>query len=218
MTIAIPETWTFESAAVAGGFDAHVREQLPWYDIATFGVVHLGSHYLPTGGRAYDIGAANGNIARAFDAVIANRGIDFVSIEAAREMAKTWKAPGRLIVADACDVPLEGADLIVSFLTLIFITPAKRRALIERIKASLRPGGAFIAVERMAPEAGYPALGMTRMTLAHKLAAGAQPAAILEKELSLVGIQRPMPREAFDGCREWFRMGHFSGWLYESGE
>jgi tRNA (cmo5U34)-methyltransferase len=31
----IPEQWTFKCEEVAKGFDDHVREQLPWYDIAT---------------------------------------------------------------------------------------------------------------------------------------------------------------------------------------
>ena len=33
----VPENWTFESKEVADHFDEHVREQLPWYDLATQG-------------------------------------------------------------------------------------------------------------------------------------------------------------------------------------
>ena len=33
--------WTFESENIAKSFDAHVREQLPFYDIVTNAVVHI---------------------------------------------------------------------------------------------------------------------------------------------------------------------------------
>jgi tRNA (cmo5U34)-methyltransferase len=61
----IPTDWTFKNADVAAGFDDHVREQLPWYDIATASVAHVIRHYLPDGGLMYDIGASTGNIGRA---------------------------------------------------------------------------------------------------------------------------------------------------------
>ncbi|WP_321900045.1 hypothetical protein, partial [Paraburkholderia heleia] len=44
---------------------AHVHEQLPWYDLATETVVHFARHYIPNGGRVYDIGCATGNVGRA---------------------------------------------------------------------------------------------------------------------------------------------------------
>ncbi len=140
-TFRSPTNWTFETPEIARHFDDHVREQLPWYDLATFGALVLGSHYLQRGGRAYDIGSGNGNIARAFSEVISARDIDFVSIESSKEMAKTFSAPGRLLVADACDASYEGADLVISFLAMIFIPTWKRGALIQRVKDSLRPGG-----------------------------------------------------------------------------
>ena len=52
----IPKEWTFRSRAVAKHFDRHVRDSLPWYDLATQAVAHFGRHYIPRGGRVYDIG------------------------------------------------------------------------------------------------------------------------------------------------------------------
>ena len=43
----IPREWTFESAAIASGFNAHVREQLPWYDMVTGAITHIARHYIP---------------------------------------------------------------------------------------------------------------------------------------------------------------------------
>ncbi len=215
-----PEDWTFETAEIAKTFDAHVREQLPWYEMATNAVEFIGSHYLHRHSRAYDIGAGNGNMARAFDRIINERNIDFVSIESSREMAKTFKAPGRLIVADACDSSYEGADLVISFLAMIFVPPAKRGALMRNIIESLRPGGAFLMVERIIPDSGYPSLACARLTMAQKRKQGADPADIYAKEMSLIGLQRPMDRAVLEGMgfSMWFRMGNFAGFILEKGE
>ena len=40
----IPTNWTFETSGVAKGFDRHVREQLPWYDLATNAILHVARH------------------------------------------------------------------------------------------------------------------------------------------------------------------------------
>jgi hypothetical protein len=37
----IPKEWTFHSDAVADKFDRHVREQLPWFDLAAQAVAHF---------------------------------------------------------------------------------------------------------------------------------------------------------------------------------
>ena len=62
----IPTEWTFKSSDVAEGFDNHVREQLPWYDLVTDGLRQLARHYIPQNGLVYDIGASTGNMGRAF--------------------------------------------------------------------------------------------------------------------------------------------------------
>jgi len=46
----IPSNWTFKSKDVAEHFDAHVREQLPFYDLVTDTIVHIARHYLPNNG------------------------------------------------------------------------------------------------------------------------------------------------------------------------
>lgn len=207
--------WTFESQAVAAAFDDHVREQLPWYDLATSIVAVLARHYVPRGGIIYDIGAANGNIARAIEPTIVDREASMFSVEASAEMAATFHGPGTLIVADAAMIGYEPADLIVSFLSLIFVDPARRSELIARLRSSLKPGGAMVIVEKFEPEAGYVSVAMQRLILQHKLSAGAAPGQVLAKEMSLAGIQRPLALAEVDGFRQFFRVGDFAGWLYE---
>jgi len=60
----IPQNWTFKSDHIANNFDQHVREQLPWYDLATFATAQMARHFVPQGGKVYDIGCATGNMGR----------------------------------------------------------------------------------------------------------------------------------------------------------
>lgn len=214
----IPQEWTFDAPEVAEAFDQHVREQLPWYDLATSGIAHIARHYIPDGGRVFDLGASTGNIGRALAPTLEARGASLVPVEVSPEMAKLYHGPGRpaLRIEDATETDLTGADLIVGFLFTMFLPPARRQGFIERARASLEPGGAVLLVEKMLPGPGYPATILWRLALAQKIASGATPEQVIRKELSLGGVQRALDRsELPPGAVEWFRLGDFAGWLIE---
>jgi tRNA (cmo5U34)-methyltransferase len=218
MTFAIPETWTFDRSDVAGSFDSHVREQLPWYDLVTSALVQIARHYVPQRGLVYDIGASNGNVGRALADLLVERDARLVAIEPAREMARKYDGPGVVLETAAEHHDYEPFDFAVAMLALMFVPPSAVEPLLHRLRASIRPGGALVLVERTLPAAGYPSLVMSRLTLAAKAAMGASGAAIVAKELSLAGVQRPLDPALlhhFDAV-EWFRFGDFAGYLIEA--
>lgn len=215
----IPANWTFENATIAQNFDQHVREQLPWYSIATGAVAHIARHYVPNGGVVYDIGASTGNIARALEPMLLERGADLIPIERSQEMGLQYTGPGAesLINADATEHDYQRCDLIVLFLTAMFLPVDGRGRFIEYLRSCLRPGGAIIMVDKCQASTGYAATVLWRLTLAGKIAAGVSADEIVAKELSLGGVQRPiaaheLPADAI----EWMRFGEFCGWLIEA--
>lgn len=213
----IPNQWTFETPEVAEAFERHVREQLPWYEIATAGVKTIARNYITKDGTVYDIGAATGNIGRALAPIIKDQNARFVPIEASVEMAKRYRGPGEVIVARAEEYPFDPFDLAVCFLVLMFLRPGDVPVLLDRLKRACRPGGAIIVVEKTLPMYGYAATVNARLTLQAKKDAGVMLAEIAEKELSLSGVQRPIDTLAFknrDGW-EWFRYGDFAGYVIE---
>jgi tRNA (cmo5U34)-methyltransferase len=215
--VRIDDTWTFESASVAEGFGAHVREQLPWYDLVTSAIVQIARHYIPRGGLVYDIGASDGNIGRALAPVLADRGAELIGIEPSAEMVKKYEAPGKVIQANAEDHAFAPFDLGIAMLAFMFVSPSRTPELIEGLRAKIKPGGALVVVERMLPPGGYPAIITSRLTLAAKLAKGASPEQIIAKELSLAGVQRPLSLPILgDEAVEWFRFGDFAGYLIEA--
>jgi tRNA (cmo5U34)-methyltransferase len=215
----IPSNWTFENASIAANFDSHVREQLPWYSLATGAVAHIARHYIPQNGVVYDIGASTGNIARALEPMLRERDADLIPIEASEQMALQYTGPGaeNLIVGDAQDQEYQPCDLIVLFLTAMFMPVCGRRAFLSYLRSHLRPGGAMLIVDKCQATSGYAATVLWRMTLAGKIAAGVEPDEIVAKELSLGGVQRPLSAaEIPDGAIEWLRFGEFCGWLVEA--
>ena len=215
--LAIPKEWTFRSKAVAKAFDSHVRTELPWYSLATGIVAHVARCYIPQGGIVIDVGASTGNIGRALAPTLEARGASLIAIDASPEMAKVYDAPGQFIVSDAetFDYGLKKPDLIVAFLALMFVPIARRSALIKRMTEAVSPGGAVVIFDKTLPRAGYLGTVAYRLTLAAKYEAGAVPADIIAKELSISGLQRPMSEGELAGFVEVFRFGDFAGYVYE---
>ena len=213
----IPENWSFDAEGVAKSFDHHVREQLPWYDLVTGGIAHIARHYLPEGGRLYDVGASTGNLANVVDDLLTIRRASYIGIERSAKMLAQWQANRWTpVLVDALAYDYAHADVVVLNLVLMFLPTDVRGALLRRILDALVPGGVMIVVDKTPAVTGYPATVLWRMTLAGKVSQGATPQEIIEKELSLSGIQRPLDSALLPyNAVQWFRFGDFAGWLIE---
>ena len=214
--------WTFNSTEIAASFDLHVREQLPWYDMATRAVAHIIRHYLPEYGLIYDIGASNGNIGRSISDVVKRRGARVVAIEKSKEMADTYDGPGICVNADAIDFDFERYNVAVCFLVMMFLPVEDRKQWLQSLSNKIKPGGVMIIVDKTIGYDGYIGTVMRRLTIDGKISAGADPKDVIEKELSLSGVQRPVPLSLINSITpkpvEVFRFGEFVGWVVESPE
>lgn len=214
--IYVPANWTFRDEGVAVGFERHVRESLPWYDLATGAVAHVARHYIPERGLVYDLGASTGNIGLALEPTLDVRNAKLFPIEASREMSQRYRGPfkGNMLVADVLDVDYQPFDLAVIFLTMMFVPVAERPGLLLRLRAACRPGGAIVILDKAEAAQGYAATVIWRLALAGKVATGVPAEDIVAKELSLGGVQRPVDPAIFGAdAIEFFRFGEFAGWL-----
>jgi len=219
----IEKNWTFKSQEVADHFDNHVREQLPWYDLASESVVHFVRHYLPHNGLVYDIGASTGNFYRRLYDLINDREATYVAIDNSEEMIDKWKdiyleSNYRIHHADADDYDYKSFDCGILFLVLMFIPYASRKRLIKQLYEQCKPGGVIIIVDKEEQPYGYYGTALHRLTLQGKINQGVKPQEIIDKELSLQGVQRPIRYyELFDEYkpRQFFRFGEFQGILIE---
>lgn len=215
----IPKVWTFKNSEVAQNFDDHVREQLPWYTLATDSVAHIVRHYLPRGGVVYDIGASTGNIGRAIQDTLADREATLYAVEESREMLTRYSGPGTLIASPAQDVAFEEFDVAVLFLVLMFMSVEDREALLTKLLKRLRRGGVIIVFDKQIAPSGYFGTVLRRLTMDWKMKNGATPQAIVEKELALSGVQRPIsPGILGRNATCFFTFGEFGGWVIERPE
>ena len=215
----IPKTWTFKDSNVADGFEAHVREQLPWYGMATDAVTHIVRHYLPQGGVMYDIGASTGNIGRSVASILKDRRASLFAIEESNEMATKYNGPGTLIQDSAQKIAFERFDVATLFLVLMFIPVTERADLISKLKKQLKPGGVIIIFDKIIAPSGYFGTVLRRLTMDWKLKNGASPKDIIAKELSLSGVQRPIsPTILGSDAVCFFTFGEFAGYVIEGKE
>lgn len=215
----IPEKWTFDNEEVAGNFDNHVREQLPWYDIVSRAIAQIGNHYIPENGVVYDIGASTGNIENVLSDILKSRNVVFIPIEKSHEMAGKYLGQYPVLIKDATQVDFMKFDFAVCFLSMMFIPPHKRVALVDKLMYNLRDGGSIVVVEKTTPVDGYISTVLSRLTLKEKLLQGVEPKDIITKELSLSGVQRPIdPNKLFSNYKytEFFRFGEFAGYVLEN--
>ena len=219
MSIDIPNSWTFKDPSIAAGFDSHVREQLPWYDLATQAIVHIGRHYIPTGGVVYDIGASTGNIGLGLKQILEERDATLTAIEESEDMASHYKGGGELVIANAIDYEFKNFDFAVCFLVLMFFPVSVRRSWISSLISKMNPGGAIVIVDKIVTPQGYAGTALRRLAMAWKVDTGTSATDIVRKELSLAGYQRPINPKIFDdlGIR-FFQIGEFSGWVIEKSE
>lgn len=215
----IPEQWTFKNENVAENFDVHVRQQLPWYDLATFAVGEFGKHYITPNSNVYDIGAGTGNIAKVLLETTKSRDASIISIDNSDEMANVYTAQtnsnNTLIIDDAQNIEYENASMIVCFLTMMFIPKNERAELVAKWQKSLQPNGCIILVDKQMNQGGLFGLANYRLTLANKLAQGVSHEDVMKKEMSLAGVQFPIPNFMGNEWYKFFQYGDFVGYVYE---
>ena len=163
----------------------------------------------------YDIGASTGNIGNAISNTLESRSARLVAIDNAESMRPLYKGPGEFVVCPAEEFDYQPFDVAILFLTMMFVRPAMRGQLIQRLRKNLTPGGAILIFDKSVPGPGYVATVLSRLALAGKVAAGVKSSEIVAKEMSLAGVQRPIDFSEIEPCTELFRFGDFAGFIIE---
>lgn len=213
--------WTFKTEEIANTFDSHVREQLPWYDMASDAVAYIVKNYLHTGGLVYDIGASTGNITDKLLPLAKSRDARIIAIDQSYSMANKLMrrfAQEDAVTVDASDITqtdIKPANVYIFFLTLMFISPEHRVKLLDDLRQNLKDGGVIIIVDKVADSYGYFSTVLKRLTMNWKLQQGAKPEDVLIKEMSLAGVQVPIDEAMIPDGKLFFRMGEFAGWVIE---
>ena len=216
------KSWTFETKEIAETFDSHVREQLPWYDMVTDAVVYIARNYLPEFGTVVDIGSSTGNMVDKLMPLTVERWADVIAIEKSIPMCKVLQkkyensecVSVQNVNITNSDMP--EAEVYILFLTMMFIPIENRKTLINAMRENCTKGGVIIVVDKINDHQGYFSTVLKRLTMQFKLQQGAKPEDVLNKEMSLAGVQIPIdPAILGEDAKQFFRMGEFAGWVIE---
>jgi tRNA (cmo5U34)-methyltransferase len=215
-------SWTFETPEIAAGFDDHVREQLPWYDMVTDAVVYIVRNYLTDSNTVVDVGASTGNMVDKLMPLLLERKAYAVALEKSPTMVKVLEKRFenhhnvRVVREDVRTCGWEQAQVYVVFLTMMFIPVHERKRVIDRLRANLLKGGVLVVVDKVCDHGGYFATVLKRLGMHWKIQQGASLGDVTTKEMSLAGVQIPFdPSMLGADAKQFFRMGEFAGWVVE---
>jgi tRNA (cmo5U34)-methyltransferase len=215
-------SWTFETPEIAAGFDDHVREQLPWYDMVTDAVCYIVRNYLTNDNTVVDVGASTGNMIDKLMPLLLERKAYAVALEKSPTMVEALKKRFdnhhnvRVVREDIRSCGLEQAQVYVLFLTMMFIPVHERQRVIAYLRANLLKGGVLIVVDKVCDHGGYFATVLKRLGMHWKIQQGAKLEEVTTKEMSLAGVQIPFdPSMLGADAKQFFRMGEFAGWVVE---
>lgn len=151
------EPFRFDES-VARVFPDMVGRSVPCYGELVELTGLVGARFLRSGTRVYDLGCSLGAASLSLLAQAHSSNFDLVAVDKAPAMTdalaerlrgRDRAARVRIVCADLGSVLIENASLVVMNLTLQFIPPQERLALLTRIRAGLVPGGALILSEKV---------------------------------------------------------------------
>ena len=153
-----PDKFEF-NAKVARVFDDMLERSIPFYNECQTMVVALAVEFCRENTRLYDLGCSTGTLLKQLAQTLPENiqlvGLDNSQpmLDKARRKLKEQMHRCELLEQDLLKMTnLENASVIIMNYTLQFAPPKKRAALLRKIFKSLRPGGAFILVEKVLGE------------------------------------------------------------------
>jgi tRNA (cmo5U34)-methyltransferase len=208
------ESFSFDN--VADSFNEHLTGQLPWYDnfMDSF-LPEFASFFIRKNSIVYDIGASTGNVEKRLENILLSRNIDFRPVEYNRAMAKNYQGQHwKLIVADFTEIVFSNFSFLTSILSLSFVHPYRRFGVLKSIKESCEFGGSFLILEKFNNRSGYIGTVFNRITWSNKLKAKEKLENIVNKELSLSGVQYPLDESEVADMDLIWQYGDFRAYIY----
>ncbi|WP_214688647.1 MULTISPECIES: methyltransferase domain-containing protein [unclassified Exiguobacterium] len=220
--------WRFDGA-IAPIFDFHVKQSVPGYDRIQESVSELANFFCEDGAVVIDLGCATGESLARIQQVVKEKNLRLIGVDESSDMIQQAmkKTKGmsdfQFINEKIEDVKLpEDSSVVLSILTLQFVSQRHRKAVIKKVYESLGSGGVFILVEKTYSKSGCVQEAFTQLYHDFKEREGLDALEIRAKDKSLRGVMRPLTvaenesilkEVGFKNIEMFFRDLHFCGWL-----
>ncbi|CAB9541217.1 Carboxy-S-adenosyl-L-methionine synthase [Bathymodiolus brooksi thiotrophic gill symbiont] len=186
--------FTFD-ASVVNVFDDMVRRSVPGYQSMIEMIGLMVKTYGQNNTNYYDLGASTGATAIALGVNNPHKNNHIIAVDSSIEMTKkcvenmTNKIEKfEVICADIGDITIQNASMVVLNLTLQFIKPEQRQALINAIYQGLNKGGVLIVSDKIHFNDVQKQAEMTKLHLDFKRANGYSELEISAKRQSIENV------------------------------
>lgn len=216
---------------VADVFSDMIRRSVPGYGQIITTIEHLTRHAQQPNSRFYDLGCSLGAATLAMRRNVAVENCQIISVDMSPAMIERCQrniqayrsdVPVELICGDVCDIDIEDAAMVVLNFTLQFIEPNKRRALLKKICAGMKPGGILLLSEKTRFDDCAVNHLVTELHLDFKRANGYSELEISQKRTSLENVMKTDPLPAhlqrlkdcgFSSAETWFQCYNFASMI-----
>ncbi|MEL6091611.1 carboxy-S-adenosyl-L-methionine synthase CmoA [Plesiomonas shigelloides] len=216
---------------VAEVFPDMIQRSVPGYSniIATIGM--LAKRFIQPNTQAFDLGCSLGAATLSMRRNIDVEGVRLIAVDNSAAMIERCRrhidafrsdTPVDIIEGDIRQVKIENASMVVLNFTLQFLPPDDRQALLNRIYAGLRPGGALVLSEKFSFADQTIGNLLFDMHLDFKRANGYSELEISQKRSALENVmltdsvethKARLQQAGFEHAEVWFQCFNFGSML-----
>lgn len=186
--------FTFDQKVVEV-FDDMVKRSVPGYQSMIESIGLIAKTFGQNNTNYYDLGASTGAVSLALGLNNPHQNTRIIAVDKSKQMSRKCEKnlEGRIsnytvICSDIVDICIENASIVVLNLTLQFIHPEKRQALIDKIYQGLNSGGVLIISEKIHFEDHATQDAMTQLHLDYKRANGYSELEIANKRQAIENV------------------------------
>ncbi len=142
---------------VANVFNDMLNRSVPLYSESIYRQSQLAARFYKDGSHIYDLGCSNGNLGVLILDQFKGKPFSMIGIDSSRPMIKKYSdrikdRKGASSIGLVCglleDLPIRNASVVLINLTLQFLDPGKRDALIKQIYKGMNSGGILLLTEK----------------------------------------------------------------------
>lgn len=189
--------WTFDNEEVVNEFDKHVRQSVPLYNTFHEMVKNISRYAIQSDSKVVDVGCSTGHLLKDLQETNNKNNVEFIGLDTSTQMIEfcNRNSKARFINTNAIDFDFTNSSFVTSVLCLQFCTKEHRKLIVESIYKGLKEDGMFIIVEKIKSQIVDIHDIYNDLYYDFKRQQGLTDKEIIDKNVSLRGIMKPMTME-----------------------
>ena len=216
---------------VVAVFEDMIHRSVPFYSEIVRRQVQLTARFYKEQTRIYDLGCSHGNLGIGLLDLLSDKPFELIAVDNSRPMIEKYqsrldKMGGvrsiELKCEDILEVPISNASVVILNLTMQFLKPQKRDALIASVCEGLIPGGVLLITEKVVHEDEYLDELQQAFYYRYKMENGYSKMEISQKRDALEKVMIPdsvevhedrFTRSGFRTFDLWLKWFNFAAWV-----